>query len=264
MIRLYRQQFRYIDLKALAHGLMGGACLLLTLMVLGPSFDDKALGALQENSSSFFVQCNTNDCSSLITPFVAYLLNIEKNLGQLFILWLTINTWLSVYLFLKLAQAPIKSKHAFAISTIPFVLIALNTFNPSSLITMLPCALSALLASVSCAQGGRNWAYFITGAVLFSLPMGLLLFGSLVCYLMSTQEGKQDRRDMVKIVHSIALALAMIALYLLLIEYNFLGWINTDGDEESLGTPILRIVSLNLSYLTTLIALISIYAEKIK
>jgi len=264
MIQLYQQQFRRLDLKALAYGLTGGVCLLFTLMILGPDLDDKALEGLQENSSDFFVRCNTNDCSSLITPFIAYLLNIEKNLRQLFTLWLAINIGLSIYLFVKLTQTPFKPKHAFAIAAIPFALVVLNVFNLSSLITILPCVLSALLASVLYAQGGKNWAYFITGAVLFSLPMGLLLFGSLVCYLMSTQEGKQDRRDMVKIVHSIALALAMIALYLLLIEYNFLGWINTDGDEESLGTPILRIVSLNLSYLTTLIALISIYAEKIK
>jgi hypothetical protein len=260
----YQQQFRRLDLKALAYGLTGGVCLLFTLMILGPGLDDKALEGLQENSSDFFVRCNTKDCSSLITPFIAYLLNIEKNLGQLFTLWLAINIGLSVYLFVKLTQTPFKPKYAFAIAAIPFALVVLNVFNLSSLITILPCALSALLALVLYAQGGRNWAYFITGAVLFSLPMGLLLFGFLACYLMSTQEGKQDRRDMVRIVHSIALGCAIITIYLLLIEYNFLEWVNTDGAKASLDNPILRSISLTFSYLTLFIALISIHAKKVK
>ena len=264
MIQLYRQQFRHLNLKALAYGLTGGVCLLFTLMILGPGIGDEALGVLKENSSDFFVRCNTNECSSLITPFIAYLLNIEKNLGQLFILWLTINIWLSVYLFLKLAKTHIKFKHTFSIAAIPFALIVFNAFNPSSLITILPCALSALLASVLYTQGGRNWAYFITGAVLFNLPMGLLLFGFLACYLMSTKEGKQDRRDMAQIVHSIALGCAIIAIYLLLIDYNFLEWAYTDGSKANFGNPILRSIGLTFSYLAISIALIRIYAKKVK
>ncbi len=264
MIQLYYQQSRRLDFKALAYSVTGGVCFLFSLMILGPDLDDKALSSLQENSSNFFVRCNTNDCSSLITPFIAYLLNIEKKLAQLFTLWLAINIGLSAYLFLKLSQNPVKAKQGFAIAAIPFALVVLNAFNPSSLITMLPCALSALLASVLYAHGGRNWAYFITSAVLFSLPMGLLLFGFLACYLMSTKEGKQDRRDMVRIVHSIALGCAIIALYLLLIEYNFLEWVNTDGAKASLGNPILRSIGLTFSYLTLSIALISIHAQKVK
>lgn len=264
MIQLYRQQFSHLDFKALAFGLTGGVCLLYTLKILGPGIDDIALGSLQENSSDFFVRCNTNDCSSLITPFIAYLLNIEKNLGQLLILWLTINIWLGVYLFLKLAQTPIESKHAFAIGAIPFALVVLNVFNPSSLITILPCTLSAILASVLYAQGGKNWACFITGAVLFSLPMGLLLFGLVMCYLMCAKEGKKNRRDMLRIVHSIALGCAIIIIYLLLIEYNFLEWANTEGAKANLGNLILRSISLTFSYLTISIALISIHAKKVK
>ena len=264
MPQLSQQQYRHLGHKDYAYGLAGGIFLLFTLMVLGPGIQDLSLRVLQENSSNFFLRCNTNDCSSLITPFIAYLLNIEKNLGQLFILWLTINAWLSVYLFLKLAQTPIKSKHAFAVAAIPFALVVLNAFNPSSIATILPCALSALLASVLYTLGERNWAYFITGSVLFSLPMGLMLFSFLVCYLMSTKEGKQDRREMARIIHSIALGCAIIALYLLLIEYNFLEWINTDGAKESLGNPILNIITFALSYFTVLIALINVHAKKIK
>lgn len=264
MIQIYHQQSRRLDFKSLAYSLTGGVCLLYTLMILGPGLDDKALSSLQENSSNFFVRCNTNDCSSLITPFIAYLLNIEKTLGQLFTLWLAINIGLSIYLFVKLTQTPFQPKHAFAIAAIPFALVVLNVFNPSSLITTLPCALSALLASVLYAQGGRKWAFFITGAVLFCLPMGLLLFGFLACYLMSTQEGKQDRRDMVQIVHSVSLGCAIIIIYLLLIEYNFLEWANTDGAKASLGNPILRSIGLTFSYLTISIALISIHAKKVK
>ena len=263
MIQFYRQQLPPLDFKALAYGLTGGVCLLFTLIILGPAIEDIALGTLQENSSDFFVRCNTNDCSSLIIPFVAYLLNIEKNLGQLLILWLTINTWLGIYLFLKLAQTPLKPMHAFAIATIPFALVVLNLFNLSSLITILPCALSTLLASALYAQGGRNWAYFITGAVLFSLPMGFLLFSSVIFYLMCTKEDKQNHRDILQIVHSIAFGCAMIIIYLLLIKYNFLEWTNTDRAKEEPGNRISHLIGVSLSYVTTSIALISIYAKKI-
>jgi hypothetical protein len=264
MIQHYQQQFRRLDFIALAYGLTGGVCLLSILIILGPGLDNNALNSLQKNSSDFFVRCNTNDCSSLITPFVAYLLNIEKNLAQLLTLWLAINIGLAAYLFVKLTQTPFKPIHAFAIAAIPYALVMLNVFNPSSLITILPCALSALLASVLYAQGGRNWAYFITGAVLFSLPMGLLLYGFLACYLMSTQESKQDRRDMLRLVHSIALGCIFIAIYLLLIEYNFLEWANEDGAKANLGSPILHSIGLTFSYLAISIAMISIHAKKVK
>lgn len=264
MTQLYRQQLRPLDLKALAYSVIGGVSFLFTLMILGPGIDDKGIDTLKENSLGFFVRCNTNDCSSLITPFFAYLFNIEKNLEYLLNLWIAINTLLSAYLFLKLAQIPIKSKHAFSIAAMPFALVVMNVFNLSSLITILPCALSTLLASVLYAQGGRNWAYFITGAVLFSLPMGFLLFGSVICYLMCTKEGKQNRRDMLRIIHSIALGCAMIIIYLLLIKYNFLEWTNTVGAKEEPGNRISRLIGYSLSYVTTSIALISIHDKKIK
>ncbi len=264
MNQLHLQQFRHPELKALSHGLTGALCLLFILMLLGPGIDDKALGALQENSLNFFVQCNTYDCSSLIIPFVAYLFDIEKNLGQLFILWLAINTGLIFYLYFQLAQTPIKPIHAFAISTLPLILVVLNAYHPSYLIAILPCALSALLASAKYTQGEKTWPHFVSVSVLFNLPMGLLLFGSQLCYLMSTKEGKKNRRDIVRIVHSIALSCAIITTYLLLIEYSFFELENTDVTSASSGNTIMRSIGLTFSYITIAIAMISTNVKKIK
>lgn len=252
-----------LDLKAHAYSLTGAIFLLFTLIAWGPSPLATSFRVLQDNSLQFFVRCITNDCSSLITPFIAYLLNLGNNLWQLFILWLVINTGLSAYLFLQLTKTSVKAKHAFAIASIPFVLVALNKFNPSPLITILPCILSVLIASLLHYQGEKNWVYFITGAALFNLPMGLLLFCSLVCYLMYAKDGKQARRDMVQIVISISLACAIIILYLLLIESNFLEWGNLGEHQESFSNPISTITALALSYLTVFIALTNIHVKKI-
>jgi len=263
MPHLSQQQFHNLDLKALAYSLTGGICLLFALMTLGPGIQDLSLRILQENSLNFFLRCNTNNCSSLIIPFIAYLLNLGSNLGQLLILWLAINTVLSIYFFYQITKTFTQTKHVLLIASTPFVLIVLNVSNPSPLLSMLPFTLSALLASVLYAQEKKGWVYFVTGAALFDLTMGLLLFSALVCYLMITKEGKQVRRDMLRIVNSIALACAIIVLYLLLIEYNFLEWGDADKTHSNLGNPILQTLTLSLSYLTVFIALTNNHARKI-
>lgn len=262
MFRSSNLQGSHLDLTPLIHSVTGGICFLFALSILGQGIQDTSLRDLQQNSIDFFVRCNTNNCTSLIIPFIAYILNVGENLEKLFIMWLAINTGLYIYLLFQLTQSLFTSRFLIAIASIPLVVLALNTPNPTPLTTAMPCTFSLLLASLLHAQGKKSWVYFVFLATLFNLPMGFLTFASLICYLMSTREDKQARRDMVKIIHSITLALAIITLYLLLIEYNVLGWLNIYDHREKLSRMALSVVSLAFSYLTINLAMISIYAKK--
>ena len=245
-------RFLLKDLKALIYCIISGLGLVFTLVSIGPKASNPSLISLHDNALYFLVRCNLGECSSLVIPFLGHLLNLGKKMEQFWGLWLAANTGLGIAFFYQLTKGRILFKYVCLATGTPFVIVALTILNPSSLVTALPSTLSALLAITLRANKNNKWHYFVTVSGLFNLAMSLLLFSSLLIVLAISEEGKNMRIYMLQICKSTLVACAIISLYLLLIDYNFLDWSNTSFD----------VVTFSAIYIVTIVTMLIINAKK--
>jgi hypothetical protein len=251
------------NLYRLAYSIIFGLCIACILVILSPPLDHSSWITLQNNAIDFLVQCETNDCSGLLLPFLVYLLDLGKNLNGVFILWVAVNTALSTHLIYQLIPNIRCLRHVFSISSLCFALVTFSAIASPVFLGALPCTLSVLLAMALLSQGRDNWHYLIIASTLINLAMSLLLLLPILCFLMLNENAKKARRTMIQIIKSLILGIVIIVIYLLLIGYNFLEWEVAVKHKPTHNNLILSIAAFGLSYVISLTALIKIHDKKI-
>lgn len=173
-------------------------------------------------SENFFVSCTQKSyCTSILLPFLGYVLRSYDSLEKMFILWVLISASLTAYLSYEILKG-----NAEAIKKIVSILLWLSTsllFKFDVLnVESIPCMNCLLISLLKMNQNKDRWQSFAFTALVLNLGMGIIFYLLLITLLLSKSCSKKTRLITIKIVRQIYLGCGTIVTYLLMIEYNFL------------------------------------------
>ena len=196
------------------------------LTLLGPSIHQTltplSIAYLQEVSAGFFVKCNSQYCTSLFIPFLAYLGNLYQN--PVHYLWLLLTlSFGAISLFCCLLTYWLPPKKAIPVMAVLLVATAalgnalpLETIQVSLFVSLFLLGILALYLKQKIAIG------LIALACLTNAPATILCTGLICAYWFVSYADYRHRKLTIKLVWFCAFGMALVIAYLSLIHYQLL------------------------------------------
>ncbi len=218
---------------------------------------------LQKNTSDFFVRCVSGNCSSLILPLLSYLLLPNQSSVSYLYLWMLIIYMMGIYLLCQIIKYS-KFSHQNLLATSILVCTAILEskipFHPE----YLPCTFAAFIGVFGAKNKRKGWQYFALAAILFHIQLGTFI---LLCLLVSNlfvNPTKDLRVFILELLRLLLIGYAIICLYLILIDYDFLQFYQFKNNTIFPTQIQQNLINTVFIYLGSLFAILFIHAEQSK
>ncbi|MBU3578665.1 hypothetical protein ICN17_01435 [Polynucleobacter sp. 73C-SIWE] len=249
--------------QAALFALMSGLWLLFIAIHFKSTIYSPYFEALQQATANFFVKCDSEKCSSIILPLLGYLLVPQQPAVNFLYLWMLLVAVMGIYLLYRTLNRSTFSFYQLlpmGILGITALLESTTPFHPE----YLPCTLAAFIGIFGAKNKQPGWQYFAVAVMLFDATLGTLVMLSLTILSLFSSPTKEKRIFILGILKSILLGHAIIYIYLILIEYDFLQW-NLLKDIATTPVPAREnYLYVIFIYLGSLFALLFIHAEQSK